>query len=224
METLASMKILVGIPCLFGAAHTKESIDSVINEAAVLLIDNGAEKSVKDVISKYNCHKIHNKDNLFVNPAWNQIISFFLNSDYDSLVIMNSDLIMNKGWSDVLKSVEEDIIAVPNMGAAAQDSEVYSGTPGVFIHLNKTQARIIYPITSCIKVWYGDNWVYEILRSLGYKTVVYHKLIATHYHSGSQNVSRVKGISEIIEEDKRQWVGKGMKEMNDVISNNQPIV
>lgn len=212
------MKILVGIPCLFGSVHTKESIDSVINEAEVLLIDNRAEQSVKDVISSYNCHKIHNKENIYVNPAWNQIIEFFLKNDYyDSLVIMNSDIIMENGWSDVLKKAETDIIAIPNLGDATEDVEVYSGTPGVFIHLNRKQAEIIYPIPEFIKVWFGDNWIYEILRSLGYKTIIYHELKASHYHNGSQNVSRVKGISEIIEEDKRQWELNGIPEMNKVI-------
>lgn len=215
--------ILTGIPCLFGAVHTKASIDSVINESDVLLIDNGAEQAVKDVISKYNCHKIHNKENIFVNPAWNQIISFFLNNDYDTLVIMNSDIIMEKGWSGVLNKVETDIIAVPNLGSASEDVEVHSGTPGVFIHLNRKQAEIIYPITDCIKVWFGDNWIYQILRTLGYKTIVYHELKANHYHSGSQNVSRVKGISEIIEEDKRQWAERGIPEMNEVIKKNLTI-
>lgn len=210
------MTILCGIPCLFGPVHTKESIDSVIKEAEVLLIDNGAEQSVKDVISGYNCHKIYNKENIFVNPAWNQIIEFFLKNDYyDSLAIMNSDIIMEKGWSDVIKKA--DAMAIPNLGDATEDIEVHSGTPGVFIHLNRKQAEIIYPIPDCIKVWFGDNWIYEILRALGYKTVVHHELKASHYHNGSQNVSRVKGISEIIEEDKRQWELNGIPEMNKVI-------
>lgn len=211
------MKCLIGIPCLFGSVHTKAAIDSVINQSNVLLIDNGAEKSVRSVIDSFDCHKIHNKSNLYVNQAWNQILDFFLKHDYDILVIMNSDIIMNKGWIDVLSKVPEGTIAVPNLGSATEDIDVNQGTPGVFIHLTKKQANIVYPITDCIKVWFGDNWIYGILRSLGYKTVVYHKLKAIHYHNGSQNVSRVNGISEIIEEDKRMWAEKGVSDMNGVI-------
>lgn len=215
------MTILVGIPCLFGSIHTKQSIDSVINDAEVLLIDNGAEQSVKDVISGYNCHKIHNKENIYVNPAWNQILEFFLKNDYyDSLVIMNSDIIMEKGWSDVLKKAETDIIAVPNLGNAIENVEVYSGTPGVFIHLNRKQSEIVYPIPEYCKVWFGDLFIYSILRALGYKTIVFNELKASHYHNGSQNVSRVKGISEIIEEDKRQWDEKVIPEMIEIIKKN----
>ena len=48
-------KILIGIPCLFGAWHTKEAIESVVNypDVTLLLIDNGAEESVKNVIANY---------------------------------------------------------------------------------------------------------------------------------------------------------------------------
>lgn len=215
------VKILVGIPCLFGAVHTKESIESVINESDVLLIDNGADQSVKDVISKYNCHKIYNKENIFVNPAWNKIIDFFLNNkSYDSLIIMNSDIIMEKGWSDVLNNVPTDVIAIPNLGNLEENIEVHSGTPGVFIHLNRKHAKIIYPIPEYCKVWFGDQFIYTVLRNLGYKTIIYHELKANHYHSGSQNVSRVNGISEIIEEDKKYWELNGEISINEIINKN----
>jgi hypothetical protein len=78
-----------------------------------------------------------------------------------------------------------------------------AGTPGVLICLNKTHANLVYPIPETLKVWFGDNWIYDGLRGVGYKTIIVNNLIT--YHSGSQNVSKVKGISEIIEQDKIEW-------------------
>jgi GT2 family glycosyltransferase len=219
------VKILVGIPCLFGHVHTKQAIDSVINESDVLIIDNGSEQLIKDLILGYkdksNVHVIRNKENIFVNPAWNQIIDFFLkNEHYDSLVIMNSDVIMERGWSDVLMKVPTDIIAIPNSGNQKENIEVHNGTNGVFIHINRKHAKIIYPIPEYCKVWFGDQFIYTVLRKLGYKTIVYHELIGNHYHNGSQNVSKVHGISEIIEEDKKYWELNGEISINEIINKN----
>lgn len=218
------MGILVVIPCLYGPGHTKEAIESVINKPGVdiLLIDNGAEPSVKQVIDHYDLnyhyvHVIHNQENIYVNPAWHQGIEFFINSpDYDYLVIMNSDLIMHQYWAEIASNIwasDPDAILIPQM---TQDKnfrfqiekttellEVHEGTPGVFITLNRKQAEIIHPLPKECKVWFGDQWCYEILRGCGYRTVIPSNLWAYHYWS--QNVQKVAGISEIIEEDKRQW-------------------
>lgn len=214
------MKILVGIPCLYGPEHTKASIASVINEADVLIIDNGADQSVKDVISQFDCLRIVNEKNIYVNPAWNQILEYFLwEKSYDILVLMNSDLIMQEGWSDVLKNTPEDVVAIPNLGDfyLTEDIEVHQGTAGVFIHLNRKQAKIVYPVPECCRVWFGDLFIYSVLRALGYMTIVRHELKAVHFHNGSNNVKRVLGIDKIIEEDKVQWEREGIPLMMDVI-------
>jgi len=215
------MKCLVGIPCLYGPGHTKEAIESVANkkDTAVLLIDNGAERSVKELINNYakkeNVIVISNPENIYVNPAWNQIINCFLDSEFDYLMIMNSDLTLHDKWKEVIDKHFESNNSVPvpiisnNKEALSQKLqdggtiEVFEGTPGVLIVLNKEQAKFIYPIPETIKVWFGDNWIYEGLRRAGHKTVVLTNLIS--YHSASQNVSRVEGISKIIEKDKVEW-------------------
>jgi GT2 family glycosyltransferase len=215
------MKCLIGMPCLYGPGHTKEAIESIIHkkDTTVLLIDNGAERSVKELISGYakreNVIVISNSENIYVNPAWNQIINHFLGSEFDCLVIMNSDLTLHDKWKEVIDKHFESNNSIPvpiisnNKEALSQKLqvgetiEVFEGTPGVLIVLNKEQAKLIYPIPETIKVWFGDNWIYEGLRRAGHKTVVLTNLIS--YHSASQNVSRVEGISRIIEQDKIEW-------------------
>lgn len=198
-----SNRILVGIPCLYGEGHTEMAIQSVINEADVLLIDNGASPEVKIVISKYEnlvgCYVIHNPENIYVNPAFNQIMYFFLKGSWDKLVIMNSDLIMSSGWSN---HINEDI---PIPGNGAERKVVTEGTSGEFTCLTRAMVEMGYPIPECIKIWFGDNFIWEVLRGVGYKTVIIPELCANHFHGGSQNVQRLPGISAMIEEDKVQW-------------------
>jgi hypothetical protein len=128
---------------------------------------------------------------------------------------MNSDLIMQRNWSEVLRNrwkVNPDEILLPVMGGPVTEEVsteiapaelVTSGTPGVFITLNRKQAEMIYPIPEACRVWFGDNWIYEILRIIGFETLIPSNLLAHHYWS--QTVSKVPGISKIIEEDKIAW-------------------
>lgn len=212
-------RILIGIPVLTGAEHCKEAIDRVAykENVDVLIIDNGAECSVKELILTYvdfpNIHTIRNKENLFVNPAWNQCLDFFLRKNYDRCIVMNSDLIMQEQWSDVCQKrwvTNPDEILLPVMGELhdvntdiAPAQKVDSGTAGVFITLNRKQAELIYPIPDEIKVWHGDEWIYTILRNKGYETLIPENLLAKHYWSST--VSKVPNIETIIEEDKKQW-------------------
>ena len=229
------MKILLGIPCLYGAGHTKEAIESVIDKPGVvlLLIDNGAEHDVKELIGSYRANEtvtvIENKNNVYVNPAWNQIIGFFLDGDFDYCIIMNSDLVMQKDWDKVLKNrwrVKPDEVCIP-FGVASKlfrgvDTDVSraevksSGTAGVFITLNRKQAKIVYPLPEECKLWFGDEYIYTILRSIGYETVMPENLLSCHY--GSKSLSRVKGVSEIIEKDKGHWEKTVKARMDRVIA------
>lgn len=220
---MTKYRYMIGIPCLLGAGHTKEAIESVVNhpDTFVLLIDNGAEQAVKDVLGEYedrdNVHVIHNPVNVYVNPAWNQILEFFLGGIADYLLIMNSDLILHKKWKKVLDLTYQefpDMIPVPvissdkgilNTPIATYSSytHIMEGPAGVLIILNKKHAQLVYPIPASIRVWFGDNWIFDRLRNHHYKTLILDNLLT--YHSGSQNVSKVPGIAEIIEEDKRAW-------------------
>lgn len=202
-------KPLIGIPCLYHGHICLKAFKSVIDEADLLIIDNGGDRSVKHAIGlmreEYGTPRVNliaNAENKYVNPAWCQILKYFLASDYEQLIIMNSDLIMMPGWSEHLVDGE---ICIPTDGSHTSDIEVFEGTAGVFIHLNKEMANLVYPIPESIKIWFGDNVIFGKLRKSGYKTIIKSKLIATHYQNGSQTVKILPGISELIELDKLAW-------------------
>ncbi len=201
------MKILVGIPCLYNAEMCKLSILSVAMEADVLVIDNGADYGVKQMIKlliecKFNIRFISNEQNIFVNPAWNQILHYFLQSDYDQLIIMNSDLVMKPGWSN---RIQDGISCIPTDGSHLVDTVVSEGTTGVFIHLNKEMARLAYPIPYGIKIWFGDNFLYGKIRKAGFQTIIRTGMLCEHIGNGSQTIGILPNKAEIIEQDKIAW-------------------
>ena len=218
-------KILVGIPMITGADHCRKAIESVLNQENIelLIIDNNSEPDVKEMLKEYhdrrNVHITVNPKNVYVNPSWNQIMNYFLwYSDCEYLVIMNSDLIMHKDWSNVCRNYWGPIgdhkghmllpVIVDTLSEDISDRSeyaeaVFSGTPGIFITLNREQAKRVNPIDSTIKIWFGDNWIFDTLRKHGDLTVIPNNLLATH--AWSSTISRVPEAYDIIEQDKIAW-------------------
>lgn len=202
------MRILCGIPVLFNGDTCLKAFKSIINEADLLIVDNGSEIDVKQAIKQIwyeypNVKVIHNQENVYVNKAWSQIIEYFLNSQYDQLVIMNSDLIMSPGWS---KYLEDGISCLPCDGELKTDRIVFNGTMGIAIHLNKEMAKLVYPIPESIKIWFGDDWCFGKIRKAGFKTIIKANYIAQHWHNGSQTCQKLKNFQEIIAQDKLAWL------------------
>lgn len=229
------MKILVGIPVVTGAHHCKAAIDSVKNGADVLIIDNGADEEVKVMLDGYaeddRIHVETNPKNIYVNPAWNQILEYFLKwGRYDYLVIMNSDLSMGYLWDYVCKAQwneDKNASLIPVINPKDDTFQgpyllpatlVKEGTPGVFITLTRKQAKIVHPIPDTLKIWFGDNFIYEVLRGIGYKTVIPPNLIATT--QWSQTIKRVPEAAALIEQDKLEWV-KLAEELKERIESNR---
>lgn len=217
------MKFLIGIPCLYNVDATEKCIESVVHKNVdVILLDNGAEQSVKNTIARYagfeNVSICINEENVYVNPAWNYFLGrFFADNSYTHLILLNSDLVLQNDWFDVLKArlrKDQHEITLPVISDTLPDKvdteysegqTVNSGTPGVFICLSRVCAQLIYPIPKEIRVWFGDNWIFDGLRGMEFKTTIAHNLLAYHYHGGSQSVQRTPEISSIIEVDKHQW-------------------
>jgi hypothetical protein len=199
--------LLVGIPLLYHGETCRKAINSVVNECDVLLVDNGADADVKEVINEFdkrpNVFVIRHEVNQYVNPAWNDIMQFFLNwNHWEQLVIMNSDLILSKGWSNHLVDGESCLVTD---GSHKVETVATEGVPGVFIHGNTQMFKMVYPIPEEIKLWFGDFYTFSIWRELGYKTIIKPGLIAEHWHNGSQTIAILPNKSEMIEADKVAW-------------------
>lgn len=220
------------MPCMRNAEATEASIKSIISaNVDLLLIDNGADESVKTVIRKYdtenmNVFVLRHDINIYVHGAWNEALKWFLTTDeytiaekYDIICIANNDFVLQYQWAEALQSnldkYPNDIMICTNVNSLHEltipvnvdEVNCYDATSvaGIFIILNRKQAELIYPIPEKIKIWYGDNWIYDILRGTGSRTIVVDNIKGYHYNGGSQTVSTVSGIAEIIEQDKVAW-------------------
>ncbi len=194
------MNILISVPVLCHGHIFDECMSSLIYQNLDILIgDNGSSDDVKRIIEKYeskeNVKVIRETENIYVNPIWNKFMAYFLeHKEYDYLIILNSDLILQKNWADVCKnywSVFPDEILIPknisdkNLLYREENTsitpaqEVHSGTAGVFITMNRKQCEMVFPIPEEILVWFADNFIYETLRSF-YKTVIPDNLLSYH--------------------------------------------
>lgn len=203
-------KILVGIPVLYNGSVCLKAFKSVIDEADLLIIDNGSDADVKEVINKMlseyqfttRVNVIPYSKNIYVNPAWSVILEYFLESEYEQLVIINSDLIVQPGWS---KYLEDNVWCIVNGGTYSVDTEVFEGIAGVFINFNKEMARLVYPLPESLKIWYGDTFIEKKFKKAGYKMIVKAGLLADHVHGGIVTVGQLPEFQEIIKQDMIEW-------------------
>lgn len=226
-------RYLVGIPCLHGVEHTREAIESAFHfQSDVLVIDNGASEGVKGIIKSFGdrIKVIVNEKNIYVNPAWNQILKHFMhNMQYTHVVIFNSDAILPPNWPAQLDKFYKRYgglgIPVPyetqdkrfawqeqDINSPLQCIEIKDGIRGTCIILTRQQVNWVYPIPDEIKVWFGDNWIYDGLRRLDFSTYLIDNIIV--YHALSQNVSICPDAIEEIEGDKAWWESYSKQELN----------
>lgn len=232
------MRFLIAIPFLSGADHSRMAIESVINNGYhdVLLIDNGASHDVKAVLNYYhsreNVHIISNPENIYVNPAWNQAMKFFIcRKQYDGLILMNSDLILQDKWHVSLSRFynnEDNANKIPvpiitdNPQAYDQTDQaftvIHGGISGVFIVLPRKAVECVCPVPEDIKVWFGDNWIYDVARGCGFETGVLNGLVSHHWWGGSRTIAKTNNVLQIIEQDKKAWHEKICFQVHEKIS------
>jgi hypothetical protein len=202
------LKLLTSLLVYRGEEHTRKCIDRLIGKSDLLILDNGSD--LQSLLNEYDCLKIVNEKNVLVNPGFNQLMEYFLAGDWDRLAIVNSDFILRDGW---VNTINVDFIPVPSDGSISVQKEVFEGTPGVFMCLTREMVKAVYPIPDYIKIWFGDTWVYDVLRGLGHKTIILPDLVGVHWCSGSQDIVHTPNVYEIIEEDKRKWAINGYEDI-----------
>ena len=221
------MKILTGIPVIKDRGWFEECLIP-LNQSRLLIVDNNADDDCKKVIRKLRCSKIVNKENVFVNKAWNQIMEWFLSHDeYTHLNILNSDLRLMKGWESFLERVWDpnliplvtETTGVPPIENGNNSHKIVSGGhAGICIILSRQQVEAVYPIPEGIKVWFGDNYIWGVLQNkYGLRLALYEYFYASH--GNSRSVSQVEGVYDLIEADKKAWKKYGDKWIQNKIDN-----
>lgn len=199
---IAEADILVGIPCYKDGPMVDRCLRSLREpNVQLLIVDNGSGPDVKQAIEG-NGIVIRNAVNRYVNPAWNQMMRFFLDRSkrYDLIIIANSDLVLDAGWAPKLrahreKHGQEQII----FGKVGSDHV----SMGAFFALTRGAVQAVYPIPDEILIYGGDDFIFEMNRRVGFSESVAENV--TMFHAVSGTISRSPELWEIGRNDNAQW-------------------
>jgi hypothetical protein len=204
-------KILVGIPVIYDANCVRRCLAHIKDADGILIIDNNATTEIKEIIRPYN--KIVNDKNIYVNPAWNQIMRYFLDHpEFDTVIILNSDIYLKHDVCTKIRLLDLDSQKViPLLTGVKEFTDVQEattlvvedGVAGVFLCLSRKMVEAVYPIPEEIKLWFGDNWIFKKLRLLDYKMTIYSDLQAMM--DWSRSIGKLPEATTLIEEDKKAW-------------------
>lgn len=176
----------------------------------MIIVDNGADAEVKAELCD---PQIIFPDNIWVNPAWNALMQYFLAGSWSTLIIASSDVILASQWLPVLRAwinshpktifIPQEVTSLDTLQEAAPTTSevVTGGTPGIFMVLPRKVVELVYPIPSDIKMWFGDEWIFTKAKNAGYEIRMLHGIPAYHYGS----LGYVEATYPQIELDKLAW-------------------
>ena len=197
----ADADILVGVPCYRDGPMVDRCLRSLQEpRIQLLIVDNGADQDVKQVIGGKGV-VIRNKVNRYVNPAWNQMMQWFLDAGpYDLLVLANSDLVMTAGWSAKLRAHRvtnrQEQIIFGKVGPAQRSM-------GAFFAMTRRSVEASYPIPDDLLIYGGDDFIFEVNRGIGFSETVVDDL--TMFHAVSGTISKSPELWKIGRRDKKRW-------------------
>lgn len=216
------MKVLVVFPLFSDALPAELSYDSFnIPDVDIYCINDNAKPEILDLIERRDLPiRITNKKDGFATGCWNQTVEYFLDhKEYDCLRVGFTDVVMQEGWKEILEKnwdENEAILAnftdslrtlqtVPRDVVVGKKSVKTEGTPADCVFLSRKLVEIAFPVPEKIKLWYNDEYIFTILRSLGYQTVVLENLYAYHYGSIILTGTYGKESSDRIAIDQKNW-------------------
>ena len=197
----ADADILVGVPCYKDGLMVDRCLRSLLEpRIQLLIVDNGSTPDVKQVLVDKGV-VIRNEVNRYVNPAWNQMMEWFLRLDrYDLLVLANSDLVMTAGWASKLRA---------HRTANRQDQIIFGkvdsgqSSMGAFFAMTRRSVLACYPIPDDILIYGGDDFIFEVNRRVGFPESVVEDV--TMFHAVSGTISKSPELWDIGKRDNERW-------------------
>ena len=200
----------------------------------ILLFDNGSEPSFEKFSNGLNIRYHREKQNLFVNPAWNKI---FETENCKYLTLLNNDcfILSQNYFEDVIEHMEKYIIGISscknknilklkknglqtinhsifNKEDQSLKCNFHARRQGWLMTLNlETYKTLDYKIPNYLNLWYGDDWIWSQFALNNLKMGVYKNRYSIHIKS-STIVSN--NMQSIIDEDNQnlqsfgQWYKK----------------
>ncbi len=182
----------------------------------VLFFDNGSQPPFKDMLSP-SVEYIRKPENVYVNPAWNEIFDL---CDTKYVTLLNNDCLplRDSYFDDVIHDMEENDLSMSScktvdIKALTKARILFYGLwdkllsqfdmnpvekakrQGWLMTLNlENYKQCNYKIPHELKVWYGDDWIADQLFKNGYKGVVYKNALAIHVQSTSSGSQHIKDV------------------------------
>lgn len=199
---VADADVLIGIPCYKDGPMVDRCLRSIREpKVQLLIVDNGSAADVKAALAGSGI-VIRNDINRYVNPAWNQMMEFFLarSARYDLLVLANSDVVMDVGWAAKLRAHRahdrrEQIV----FGKI----DVKHASSGAFFAMTREVVRAVCPIPDDLLIYGGDDFIFEVNRRVGFAESVLPSITLFHVVSGT--ISKSPELWEIGHRDNARW-------------------
>jgi len=211
---------MLGTPCFReGAELLRDALASFLDPLVdVVVVDNGSSVECKAVLEEFadKIEVIRNPENVYVNPAWNQLATRFLESDAEILVIANADAVVSPEWGNALYSRFESVkrasefyfgrgiqyrgkfsAVLPSLPESAPPPPYGPGhSAGVFFALDRVDVESCFPIPSELRIYHGDDWIWQFLTHLGCRGVIVDDLRVWHAESvSSRHVPELAAIA-----------------------------
>lgn len=203
------MRILVGVPVFRVPDLVERCIISLVDCGAdILVVDNAADWEVREVIKRHKekIKVIRTESNTFCNGGWNLILDYGIANSYDVIGLGSSDATLKYGWRQALELRAEktkDEVWIASLTASNEEVQKVESIAGFFSFLPLEAAKVVHPIPSTIRHWFGDQYMFEKLRSKGWSTVILNTLQATHQQSAI--TYKTPEAYDVIEQDKLAW-------------------
>jgi len=180
--------ILVGVPCYKDGPMIERCLQSLIEPGVqILIVDNGSPADVKQVLHGRGI-VIRNALNRYVNPAWNQMMQLFLaERRHDLLVLANSDLVLDPGWADKLRTQQRKVRS--DQIIFGFDAPRGHATRGEFFALSRRAAAACCPIPDDLLVLGGDDFIFHVADGIGCEKHAVKELTLSHVIRGTYDKS-----------------------------------
>jgi len=200
------IKLSVVIPVKNNIELTKACIDSILKNTPslgeIIIVDD--ESTTDDYQSLKNVRYIKNKGE-GVNAAWNTGIN---EANFPYICVCNNDILVTPGWAEpLINKLSNEIWMVspfhtygelpPSFPTGEERHNNMQGAKtglpflGSCFMLSKYSWSKIGPIDKRLKIWCGDNFLYEIITRTYGKQVMEISDSYIH-HFGSKTVDKIK--------------------------------
>lgn len=219
------MKILSMFPLFSDALPAELSYDSLkVDDVDLYCIADNPKPEIIELIQRREIPiNEWNANDGFATGCWNQTYEYFMeHPEYDCLRVGFTDVVMQQGWKEILEANwDEDQAILPRFTGSLETLRTVNrdpivgnksvrteGTPADCVFLSRKLVELTFPVPEEIKLWYNDEYIFTIMRSLGYETVVLDNLNAFHYGSLILTGTYGSESSARIEIDKKNWQEK----------------